>query len=112
VRDAQAAAIDRCRAGVAARDVDAAQRQIVEAAADLGRCLHGAGHAIGTEVHEPPFLVPRTAAPLEPGVVVTVEPGLYASGVGGMRLEDEVAVTEGDPEVLSRFPLDLREVPA
>jgi Xaa-Pro dipeptidase len=112
VRDAQAAAIDRCRAGVPARDVDAAQREIVEAASDLGRCLHGAGHAIGIEVHEPPFLVPRTAAPLEAGHVLTVEPGLYASGVGGMRLEDDVAVTEGDPEVLSDFPLELREVSA
>jgi Xaa-Pro dipeptidase len=112
VREAQAAAIDRCRAGVPARDVDAAQRTIVEAASELGRCLHGAGHAIGTEVHEPPFLVPRTATPLEPGVVLTVEPGLYASGVGGMRLEDDVAVTDGDPEVLSDFGLELREVPA
>jgi Xaa-Pro dipeptidase len=112
VREAQAAAIEACRAWTPARDVDAAQRAIVERAADLGRCLHGAGHAVGTEIHEPPFLVPRTDAPLEAGMVLTIEPGLYASGVGGMRLEDDVVITDGDPVVLSRFGLELREVPA
>jgi Xaa-Pro dipeptidase len=110
VREAQAKAIDACRAGTPARDVDAAQRALVEGAGDLGRCLHGAGHAIGIEVHEPPFLVPRTAAPLEPGHVLTVEPGIYATGVGGIRLEDDVAVTDGEPELLSDLPLELREV--
>jgi len=112
VRDAQAAAIAVCRAGTPARDVDAAQRAVVEAAPDLGRVLHGAGHAMGVEIHEPPFLVPRTAAPLEPGHVLTVEPGLYATGQGGIRLEDDVAVTDGEPELLSGQPLELREVPA
>jgi Xaa-Pro dipeptidase len=112
VRDAQAAAIAACRAGTPARDVDAAQRRIVEAAGDLGQCLHGAGHAMGAEIHEPPYLVPRTAAPLEVGNVLTVEPGLYATGVGGIRLEDDVAVTDGEPELLSSLPLELREVPA
>jgi Xaa-Pro dipeptidase len=112
VRDAQAAAIAASRSGVPARDVDRAQREIVEGAAELGKCLHGAGHAVGTEIHEPPFLVPRTTAPLEPGNVLTIEPGLYATGVGGIRLEDDVAVTDGDPELLSDLPLELREVPA
>ena len=112
VRDAQAEAIAACLAGTPARDVDAAQRRIVEISGDLGRCLHGAGHAMGAEIHEPPFLVPRTEAPLEPGNVLTVEPGLYATGVGGIRLEDDVAVTDEEPELLSSLPLELREVPA
>jgi Xaa-Pro dipeptidase len=112
VRDAQLAAIAVCRAGTPARDVDAAQRRIVGAAPQLGACLHGAGHAMGVEIHEPPFLVPRTAAPLEPGHVLTVEPGLYLAGVGGIRLEDDVAVTDGAPEALSSLPLELRELPA
>lgn len=111
VREAQAAAIAACRAGTPARDVDAAQRAIVERAADLGRCLHGAGHAIGAEVHEPPFLVPRAAEPLEPGNVLTIEPGIYATGIGGIRLEDDVAVTVGEPELLSSLPLELRQIP-
>ena len=110
VREAQEAAIAVCRAGTPARDVDAAQRVIVEAEPGLGSCLHGAGHAIGAEIHEPPFLVPRVAAPLEPGHVLTIEPGLYATGVGGIRLEDDVAVTDGAPEMLSDLPLELREV--
>ena len=112
VRRAQAAAIATCTVGTPARDVDAAQRAIVEAAGDLGRCLHGAGHAMGAEIHEPPYLVPRTHAPLESGHVLTIEPGLYATGVGGIRLEDDVAVTDGEPELLSSLPLELREVPA
>jgi Xaa-Pro dipeptidase len=112
VREAQAEAIAASRAGVPARDVDLAQRRVVEAAGDLGACLHGAGHAIGVEIHEPPYLVPRTEAPLEAGNVLTIEPGLYATGVGGIRLEDDVAVTDGEPELLSALALELRELPA
>jgi Xaa-Pro dipeptidase len=110
VRDAQAAAIDAARVGATAQDVDAAQRAIVEAAPDLGACLHGAGHAVGAEIHEPPFLVPGREAPLAAGHVLTIEPGLYAEGIGGIRLEDDVAVTDGDPELLSDMPLELREL--
>ena len=110
VRDAQAAAIAAARAGAGAADVDAAQRSIVEGAPDLGACLHGAGHAVGAEIHEPPFLVPGRAARLAPGNVLTIEPGIYAEGVGGIRLEDDVAVTDGEPELLSVLPLELREL--
>ena len=110
VREAQAAAIDAARVGAPARDVDTAQRLIVETHPDLGRCLHGAGHGIGADIHEPPFLVPRTAAPLEAGVCVTIEPGLYRSGVGGIRLEDQVLVTDAGPELVSNLPLELRTI--
>jgi Xaa-Pro dipeptidase len=110
VRKAQAAALDASRAGVPAREVDGAQRGIVEAASELGRCLHGAGHAMGVDVHEPPFLVPQSDAPLEEGMVLTIEPGLYQPGVGGIRLEDDVLVTSGEPELLCRLPLELREI--
>jgi len=112
VRDAQAAAIDACRVGVPAREVDAAQRRIVEAASELGLCLHGAGHAIGLAVHEPPFLVPRIQTPLEEGMVFTIEPGLYRPGTGGIRLEDDVVVAQAGPETLSTLPLDLVELPS
>ena len=110
VREAQAAAIAAARVGAPARDVDAAQRRVVEAHPELGRCLHGAGHAIGTEIHEPPFLVPRTTAPLEAGTCVTIEPGIYRSGVGGIRLEDQVLVTDDGPELVSDLPLELRTI--
>jgi Xaa-Pro dipeptidase len=111
VRDAQAAAIAAALAGAEARAVDAAQRRVIEAVPRLGSCLHGAGHAIGLEVHEPPFLVPASDARLAEGTVLTIEPGIYREGVGGIRLEDDVLVGEREPRVLSRLPLELREVP-
>jgi Xaa-Pro dipeptidase len=110
VRKAQAAAIEAARVGTPASEVDLAQRRIVEAAPQLGECLHGAGHAIGMAVHEPPFLVPRVDEPLAEGVVLTIEPGIYKRGVGGVRLEDDVAVLAEGPRVLSTLPLELFEL--
>jgi Xaa-Pro dipeptidase len=108
VRDAQAAAIAATVVGAEAREVDAAQREIVESAPELGACLHGAGHAIGTEVHEPPFLVPSSAARLREGMIFTIEPGIYHSEIGGIRLEDDVLVGADGPVMLSSLPLELR----
>jgi Xaa-Pro dipeptidase len=110
VFDAQQAANAAAQPGATGRDVDAAQRQIVEAASELGACLHGAGHAIGLSIHEPPFLVPRWKDPLREGTVLTIEPGLYKAGVGGIRLEDDVVVRPGGPDILSNLPLELTEV--
>ena len=110
VREAQAAAIEACRIGVAAREVDAAQRRLIESRPELGSCLHGAGHAIGLAIHEPPFLVPRTETPLEEGMIFTIEPGIYQPGAGGIRLEDDVVVRADGHEVLSSLPLELVEV--
>lgn len=110
IHDAQLAAIDACRPGVAAREVDAAQRSLVESRPDLGACLHGAGHAIGLAVHEPPFLVPRTETPLEEGMIFTIEPGIYQAGTGGIRLEDDVLVGANAPEILSSHAVDLVEL--
>ena len=94
-----------------ARAVDKATRDIVGAHPELGEVLHGAGHAIGLEIHEPPFLVPRTETPLREGMIFTIEPGLYRAGTGGIRLEDDVVVRTGEPDVLSSLPLDLLELP-
>jgi Xaa-Pro dipeptidase len=110
VRDAQAAAIAACIPGRPARDVEEAERVILQTRPDLGEVLHGAGHAIGLAIHEPPFLVPRTDTPLGPGMIFTVEPGLYRAGHGGIRLEDDVVVRDGGPEILSTLPLELVEV--
>ena len=110
VLDAQQAANAAAQPGASGRDVDAAQRKLIEAASDLGACLHGAGHAIGLSIHEPPFLVPRWNDPLPEGAVLTIEPGLYKAGVGGIRLEDDVVVRTGGPDILSSLPLELAEV--
>ncbi len=112
VREAQAAAIAACRPGISAREVDAAARQLVEARPDLGQCLHGAGHAIGLAIHEPPFLVPRTQTPLVAGMIFTIEPGIYRPGVGGLRLEDDVLVGPDGPELLSTPHPELLELSA
>ena len=112
VFEAQRAANAAAQPGVPGRDVDAAQRQIVEAASDLGSVLHGAGHAIGLSIHEPPFLVPRAHEPLPERAVLTIEPGIYQAGVGGIRLEDDVVVTTGGPAILSDLPLELFDVSA
>jgi Xaa-Pro dipeptidase len=110
VRDAQAAAIAATTAGAAAADVDAVQRRIVEHAPDLGSCLHGAGHAIGLDIHEPPYLVPGNDAALAEGMVFTIEPGLYRQDAGGIRIEDDVLVTRDGPSILSALPLELVEI--
>ncbi len=112
VLDAQRAAIAAAQPGASGRDVDLAQREIVEAANELGSCLHGAGHAVGLSIHEPPFLVPRALDPLVEGSVLTIEPGIYKTGVGGIRLEDDVVVRVGGPEILSTLPLELVELGA
>ena len=111
VLEALKAATAAAQPGVPGRDVDAAQRRIVEAASELGACLHGAGHAVGLSIHEPPFLVPRWEEPLAEGSVLTIEPGIYKAGVGGIRLENDVVVRAGGPEILSALlPLELVEV--
>jgi Xaa-Pro dipeptidase len=68
---------------------------------------HHAGHGIGLDGQEPPFFIPGSVDELRPGMVVTLEPGLYVPGIGGMRIENNFVVTEDEPRLLTRFPLDL-----
>ena len=112
VRDAQAAAIEAVRPGRAATDVDAAARQVL-VAHGLGEAFgHGTGHGLGLDVHEEPRVSkPRADVPpvrLEPGMVFTIEPGAYLPGFGGVRIEDDILVTETGCEVLTSVPRDLR----
>ena len=108
VREAYGAAVAATRVGNTCRDVDAAQRAIVGASPELGAVLHGAGHAIGTEIHEPPYLVPASDKALREGMIFTIEPGIYHPDHGGIRLEDDVLVGAGGPVLLSSLPLELR----
>lgn len=112
VRDAQAAAIDAVRPGRATTEVDAAARQVL-VAHGLGEAFgHGTGHGLGLDVHEEPRVSkPRSDVPpvrLEPGMVFTIEPGAYLPGFGGVRIEDDILVTETGCEVLTSVPRDLR----
>jgi Xaa-Pro aminopeptidase len=104
------AAVAVAAAGVLARDVDrTARERLVETG--YGEYFgHSTGHGLGLEVHEGPSLSHRSGATLEPGNVVTIEPGVYLPGRGGVRLEDDLAIGEGDARLLTEFPLALREI--
>ena len=108
--EAQQAALDGVRPGVAGRDADAVARRIIDGTQFEGRFGHGLGHGVGMEVHEAPTLRPESEDVLEPGNVVTVEPGIYLEGEGGIRIEDLVLVTEGGAEALTSFPKELTTV--
>lgn len=108
VRDAQAAAIEAIRPGATCESVDQAARRVIEAAGLGDYFVHRTGHGIGLDVHEAPYLVTGNKTVLEPGMVVTVEPGVYLPGRFGIRIEDVVAVTDGGHDVLSRdVPTDV-----
>ncbi|MEJ5342402.1 MAG: Xaa-Pro peptidase family protein [Thermogutta sp.] len=110
VLKAQKAAIEAIRPGVTAEDVDRAARQVIEEAG-FGRLFgHGLGHGVGLEIHELPRLGPKVQTVLRPGMVVTVEPGIYIPNWGGVRLEDDVLITRDGHEVLTSLPKDLDEV--
>ncbi len=104
VRAAHDAAIEAVRPGVRAEDVDRVARSIIRKAGFDKQFNHGLGHGIGLNVHEAPRLARRSQDVLRPGMIVTIEPGVYLPGVGGVRLEDDVLVTETGYEVLSTLP--------
>jgi Xaa-Pro aminopeptidase len=106
-RDAQLAALDAVRAGVDGRDADRVARERIDATEFRGLFGHGLGHGVGLVVHEEPALRPESEDTLEPGNVVSVEPGIYLPGVGGIRIEDLVVVTDDGPEILTTFTKEL-----
>ncbi len=110
VLEAQEAAIVAVKDGAACGDVDAAARQVL-AGYRLDRYFaHGTGHGLGLEVHEDPRVAPGKKQRLVPGNVITIEPGVYVAGVGGIRIEDDVAVHADRTEVITRVPRDFIEL--
>jgi len=105
--EAQLAAMDAVRPGATAADVDAAARTVIAAAGHGDRFGHPVGHGVGLDIHELPRLAAGSSATLEPGMVVTVEPGIYLPGLGGVRIEDLVIVTATGGERLTMYPKDL-----
>jgi Xaa-Pro aminopeptidase len=107
VRAAQQAGIAAVRPGVHCKTVDAAARDVIAKAGYGPRFVHGLGHGIGREIHEAPALAGVSDMPLRSGMVVTVEPGIYLPGVGGVRIEDDVLVTANGHETLSSLPRSI-----
>jgi Xaa-Pro aminopeptidase len=105
-RSAQETSLAAVRAGAVASELDGIARSRIEESG-LAPVLHGLGHGVGLEVHELPVLRPSSPEALAAGNVVTVEPGVYLAGRGGVRIEDLVVVGANGPEVLSSFTKDL-----
>ena len=108
--EAQQKGLEAVRAGVPGVEADAQARQVVEGSKFRGAFGHGLGHGIGLDVHEAPRLSQESTDTLVPGNVVTVEPGIYLPGRGGIRIEDDVVVTEDGIENLTSVRKDLVEV--
>ncbi len=109
VLEAQAQAIAAIRPGVVAHDVDNVARSFITNAGFGRRFRHGLGHGLGLLVHEGPRLAVKNQTILRPGMVVTVEPGIYLPGWGGIRIEDDVLVTRSGHEVLTTLPKQLED---
>jgi Xaa-Pro aminopeptidase len=106
VAEAQAAGVAKVRAGIEAGDVDRVCRELIGKAGWAEAFEHGTGHGVGLDIHEAPTVSEGSAAILAPGFVVTVEPGVYLPGVGGVRIEDTVVVTDDGCRVLTGFSKD------
>jgi Xaa-Pro aminopeptidase len=110
VLEAQTAAVAAVKSGVSCGAVDAAARQVL-AGYHLDKLfVHSTGHGLGLEVHEAPRVARGQKKLLEPGNVITIEPGIYAQGIGGIRIEDDVVVHADRTEVLTRAPRNLIEL--
>jgi Xaa-Pro aminopeptidase len=104
---AQAESLAAATAGAACKDVDGVAREIIDAAGHEEHFGHGLGHGVGLQVHEAPRLAKTAEGALEAGNAVTVEPGIYVAGHVGVRIEDLVIVTDGEPDILTGFPKKL-----
>jgi Xaa-Pro aminopeptidase len=110
VLEAQRAAIAAVKNGASCGQVDAAARKVLTDYRLEQLFVHSTGHGLGLEVHEDPRVARGQEKRLEPGNVITIEPGVYAEGIGGIRIEDDVAVHADRAEVLTRVPRDLIEL--
>lgn len=107
VYEANKKAIESVRPGIEPDQVDRMARDVIEDAGYGKFFTHRTGHGIGLEEHEPPWIVSGNMSPLEPGMTFTIEPGIYIPKLGGIRIEDNVLVTEEGYELLTKYPKDL-----
>src|SRR5690606_33609316 len=107
-RTAQQLALEAVRPGMSTRELDDVARQLITEAGHGAHFGHGLGHGVGIEIHEAPRLSPHADTILEEGMVVTVEPGVYLPGQGGVRIEDLVVVTGTGCESLTTSSKQLQ----
>ena len=107
VREAQAAAIETVRAGVSVGEIDHAARKVIRTKGLARHFTHSTGHGVGLEIHEPPRVAAGQNEILRPGMVITIEPGVYIAGSGGVRIEDLVVVRERGCEILAPASKEL-----
>ncbi len=113
VLKAQERAVEACAPGKTTGELDKIARDSIKAAGYGDLFTHGLGHGIGLEIHERPVLrskPPESETILQPGMVITIEPGIYIPGVGGVRIEDSIIVTEEGGEVITKTPKNLRKI--
>ncbi len=108
VRSAQREGIIRARPGVPVKEVDEAVREFIDEKGFGKYFTHGTGHGVGLNVHEPPAISPLGEDVLVAGMVITIEPGIYIPGWGGVRLEDMILITEDSPKVLTTIPKSFK----
>ena len=100
-------AIEAVKPGMSAKDLDAVARRYI-ARNGFGRFFrHSLGHGIGLQIHEPPRISPQSSYRLRDGNVITIEPGIYIPGIGGVRIEDDVSIMNGKSVVLNKAPKEL-----
>ncbi|ANB57449.1 hypothetical protein GFC29_2035 [Anoxybacillus sp. B7M1] len=107
VLNAQLAAIAASKPGTEIGAVDKAARQLIEQAGYGSYFTHRVGHGLGIEVHEYPSMNATNTMPLEPGMVFTIEPGIYIPDIGGVRIEDDILITENGAEILTNYPKEF-----
>ncbi len=107
VSQAQLKAIDACKSGAATKEIDLVARDYIGSFGYADNFGHGLGHGLGIEVHEIPSVSQRMDLKLAEGTVVTIEPGIYVEGLGGVRIEDDVLIKNGGCEVLNKAPKNL-----
>jgi Xaa-Pro aminopeptidase len=110
VLEAQLAAVRSVKAGITTGEVDAAARGVLKRHELDHAFMHSTGHGLGLEIHEPPRIARKDKTRLQAGMAITIEPGAYIDGLGGIRIEDTVLVTEHGCEVLTQTPKDLIEL--
>lgn len=104
VKKANETARKAVRPGVRAKEIDQAARKVIEDAGFGAYFLHRTGHGLGLSVHEEPYITSENELVLEPGMTFTIEPGIYLEGIGGVRIEDDILVTEYGCETLTKSP--------